>query len=103
MPTYLEPFGPEEFADDQVIKVACSLRHMSDSMQTTIQRLDPVEIIRLGGAGNKVNRIALREVDCYVQPRAGLKFWDLCAPEAILRAMGGNLILTNQDKTAADW
>ena len=36
MPTYLEPFKGEEFADDQVIKVACSLRHMSDSMQQTI-------------------------------------------------------------------
>jgi len=43
----------------------------------------------LGGAGNKVNRIALNEVDSYVQPYRGLGFWDLCAPEAIVRAMGG--------------
>ena len=62
----MEPFQAEEFPDDKVIKVACSLRHMSEGMQKTIQRLDPVEMVRLGGAGNKVNRIALREVDCYV-------------------------------------
>ena len=58
-------------------------------MMDTIEKLAPVEICRLGGAGNKVNRIALGEVDTYVQPRGGLKFWDLCAPECIVRAMGG--------------
>ena len=36
MPQYLEPFQAEEFPDDKVIKVACSLRHMSEDMQKTI-------------------------------------------------------------------
>mmetsp|Transcript_17899 Transcript_17899/g.27678 ORF Transcript_17899/g.27678 Transcript_17899/m.27678 type:complete len:105 (-) Transcript_17899:25-339(-) len=58
-------------------------------MQDIIEQISPVEICRLGGAGNKVNRIALDEVDSYVQPRSGLSFWDLCAPEAIVRGMGG--------------
>ena len=58
-------------------------------MQEVIEQLEPVEICRLGGAGNKVCRIALAEVDSYVQPAPGLGFWALCGPEAIVRAMGG--------------
>jgi len=58
-------------------------------MQETIEKISPVQIVRMGGAGNKVNRIALDEVDSYVQSRPGLGFWDLCAPEVIVRAMGG--------------
>ena len=89
-PAYLEPFDPEgELAEDFQIRVACSLTHFNQQMQDTIDTLSPVEICRLGGAGNKVNRVALNEVDSYVQPRAGLRFWDLCAPECIVRAMGG--------------
>jgi len=58
-------------------------------MQDTLDKLAPVEVRRLGGAGNKVNRIVLKEVDSYVQPRPGLRFWDLSAPEVVVRAMGG--------------
>ena len=36
-----------------------------------------------------MNRVALDEADSYVQPAKGLSFWDLCAPECIVRAMGG--------------
>jgi len=35
-------------------------------MQETLDKLAPVEVRRLGGAGNKVNRIVLKEVDSYV-------------------------------------
>lgn len=56
--------------------------------------------MRLGGAGNKVNRIALDEVDSYINPiRIG--FWYLCAPEAILRGMGG--LITNFDGKRQDY
>ena len=85
----MEPFKNEDVPKDDKISVACSLNHMSDSMMETIKMLEPVDMVRLGGAGNKVNRIALGEVDTYVQPRGGLGYWDLCAPEAIIRAMGG--------------
>lgn len=58
-------------------------------MQKFIDNMEPVTVCRLGGAGNKVNRIALGEVESYVQPRPGLGFWDICAPETIVKAMGG--------------
>lgn len=60
-------------------------------------------MVRLGGAGNKVNRIAFNEADCYLQPRKGLKFWDLCAPEAVLRAMGGNLVTIPVNQDVTEW
>ena len=43
-----------------------------------------------GGAGNKILAAALGEVDCSIQHAVG-GAWDLCAPEAILKAMGGTM------------
>ena len=92
----MEPFDVKsELTSEHTIRVACSLNNFNEQMQTVINKLEPIQICRLGGAGNKVNRIALDEVDTYCQPAPGLKFWDLCAPECIVRAMGG--LCTNQD------
>ena len=89
-PQYFEPFDQKmEVSDEYEVRVAASLSHFNQMMQDVIEKIQPVKICRLGGAGNKVNRIALDEVDSYVQPRPGLSFWDLCAPEAIVRGMGG--------------
>jgi len=94
LPVSIEPFGFETtYDEDYKIKVAASLNHFDDSMKKMLETLNPIDVVRLGGAGNKINRIALNEVDSYVQPRAGLGFWDLCAPEVILRGMGG--VITN--------
>jgi len=43
-----------------------------------------------GGAGNKILAAALGEVACSIQHKIGGP-WDLCAPEAILKAMGGKM------------
>eukprot|EP00978_Attheya_sp_CCMP212_P028393 scaffold97890_cov55-Attheya_sp.AAC.4 len=43
-----------------------------------------------GGAGNKILAAALGEVACSIQHKVGGP-WDLCAPEAILKAMGGKI------------
>jgi len=43
-----------------------------------------------GGAGNKILAAALGEVTCSIQHRVGGP-WDLCAPEAILKSMGGKM------------
>lgn len=48
-----------------------------------------MEIVRLGGAGNKCAHVAIGTVDSYIHANAGLKYWDLCAPEAIIKGMGG--------------
>ncbi|KAL7540876.1 hypothetical protein ACHAXR_010436 [Thalassiosira sp. AJA248-18] len=43
-----------------------------------------------GGAGNKILAAALGEVNCSIQHKVG-GAWDLCAPQAILKAMGGEM------------
>ena len=58
-------------------------------MQDIIEEIQPVKMVKLGGAGYKINCISLDVVDCYVRAKAGVSFWDLCGPEAIFRGMGG--------------
>ena len=52
--------------------------------------------MRIGGAGNKCYNVAIGQVDSYIYPSYGLKYWDLCASESIIKGMGGkctNLLL----------
>jgi hypothetical protein len=66
-PEYIEPFDQSfQYLDDYNVKVACSLNHFDTVMQQTLENMKPVQICRLGGAGNKINRIVLGEVDSYV-------------------------------------
>lgn len=58
-------------------------------MQNIIETIEPVEIKRIGGAGNKCCNVARGNVDSYLHPSPGLKYWDLCAPETLIKAMGG--------------
>jgi len=52
-----------------------------------------------GGAGNKILATAAGHVDCTIQHRYGGP-WDTCAPEAVLRAMGGRITTwTGEDLT----
>jgi len=44
-----------------------------------------------------VYRIITGEVQGYVEPRTLLSFWDLCAPEVLLRAVGGCIYTIPKD------
>lgn len=44
-----------------------------------------------GSVGLKVGHIVRRLADVYIHPSPGCKEWDLCAPEAVLRAAGGEM------------
>ncbi len=51
-----------------------------------------IESVKLSGSvGVKCGMIASRRADLYVQPGAGTKEWDTCAPEVILRGAGGRV------------
>lgn len=58
-------------------------------MKEIIETISPVEIKRIGGAGNKCCSVADGTVDTYMHPVFGLKYWDLCASESLVKAMGG--------------
>ena len=89
-PKYIEPFEEkEEFDESSEVLVTRSLRGMSERQEKHFHNLMPIKQKPIGGAGNKVYRIITGEVQGYVEPRTLLSFWDLCAPEVLLRAVGG--------------
>lgn len=53
-----EPFEVSEPVEGHKIRVAASLSHFSDTIKTIIESIEPVEIVRLGGAGNKCCNLA---------------------------------------------
>lgn len=58
-------------------------------MQNILNTLEPVEICSIVGAGNKCNNLAIGNFDCYINRSPGLCYWDLCAPESLVKRMGG--------------
>ncbi|KAK5852756.1 hypothetical protein PBY51_006599 [Eleginops maclovinus] len=53
--------------------------------------MEPHEVIRVGGAGNKIIQLVEGKASAYVFASPGCKKWDTCAPEALLHAVGGKL------------
>jgi len=65
--------------------------HYSETVKKIIEALKPDSIRRIGGAGNKILELITGGGDCYVFPSYGMKPWDTCAGEALLREIGGNI------------
>eukprot|EP01024_Parvocaulis_polyphysoides_P056072 TRINITY_DN5841_c0_g3_i1.p1 TRINITY_DN5841_c0_g3~~TRINITY_DN5841_c0_g3_i1.p1 ORF type:complete len:444 (-),score=67.10 TRINITY_DN5841_c0_g3_i1:170-1501(-) len=60
-----------------------------------VQQLNPQQILNVGGAGNKTIMLLEGVITHWVFPRSDTNRWDTCAPEALLRACGGNLVDTS--------
>lgn len=89
------PYPQEHHVDG--IKYPRPHHATGDSPATVIQACIKGAINRFGGsnviyggAGNKILAASLGEVACSIQHKIGGP-WDLCAPEAILKAMGGHM------------
>eukprot|EP01134_Creolimax_fragrantissima_P003459 CFRG3459T1 len=74
-------------SDGMVISTTRS--HPSKELEEAVAELQAANVIKVGGAGNKVIQLLEGFSDAYVFPTPGTKKWDTCAPEAILRAAGG--------------
>jgi len=84
------PFEQKPLPKDK--KIICTTRsHSSAAVNACIEAMKPDEVLRQGGAGNKVLRVIEGDAHAYVFASPGTKKWDTCAPEAILVAMGGRL------------
>jgi 3'(2'), 5'-bisphosphate nucleotidase len=66
-----------------------SRSHRTQKLETFTAALGLREITPCGSVGVKVARIATGRADLYVHLGRGLKLWDTCAPEAVLRSAGG--------------
>jgi 3'(2'), 5'-bisphosphate nucleotidase len=73
------------------IRLVASASHRSAAIDEVKSALGISDELNLGSVGLKLALIALGERDLYVNPSAKSKLWDVCAPEAILRAAGGVL------------
>jgi 3'(2'), 5'-bisphosphate nucleotidase len=58
-------------------------------IDAAISRLEPASLLRVGGAGYKYWLLLTGDADVYVYPRPGMKLWDVCPGDAMLRMLGG--------------
>ncbi|MGK4007380.1 3'(2'),5'-bisphosphate nucleotidase CysQ [Sorangium sp. So ce1036] len=66
-----------------------SRSHRPAFVEPLLARLGISRVVPCGSVGVKIARIATGEADLYVHGGGGAKLWDGCAPEAVLRAAGG--------------
>ncbi|XP_039548864.1 3'(2'),5'-bisphosphate nucleotidase 1 isoform X1 [Pimephales promelas] len=83
-------FQLQEVPDGKRI-ITTTRSHSNKHVVDTVQAMEPHEVIRVGGAGNKIIQLVEGKASAYVFASPGCKKWDTCAPEAILHAVGGKL------------
>lgn len=71
------------------MRLVASRSHRDPLVNAICQDLGITQDRPSGSVGLKIGLLALGLCDLYVHPAPGLKEWDTCAPEAILRAAGG--------------
>jgi len=77
--------------NDGKLIVATTRSHSDKVVEEGLEKMKPDEVLRVGGAGYKAMLVLENRVDFYFFPTRGTKKWDTCAPEAIIRAVGGDL------------
>ena len=61
-------------------------------MEACIDAMEPTDVLKMGGAGNKVLQLIENNAHAYIFASPGTKKWDTCAPQAVLEALGGTLV-----------
>ncbi|RXN26754.1 3 (2),5 -bisphosphate nucleotidase 1 [Labeo rohita] len=83
-------FQLQEVPDGKRI-ITTTRSHSNKLVIEAVQAMEPHDVIRVGGAGNKIIQLVEGKASAYVFASLGCKKWDTCAPEAILHAVGGKL------------
>jgi fructose-1,6-bisphosphatase/inositol monophosphatase family enzyme len=77
--------------EGQVGRLVTSKTRASSRTDELIRKLGSFEVIKTGGAGWKFWKLLDGTADIYFYPNGGMKLWDICAGDALLRAVGGCL------------
>ncbi|XP_019756459.1 3'(2'),5'-bisphosphate nucleotidase 1 [Dendroctonus ponderosae] len=93
-------FVPNSPPVDKFI-ITTTRSHSDDTVVKAVEALKPDEVIKMGGAGRKTIMLLEGHAHAYVHASKGCKKWDTCAPEGVLRALGG--ILTDIHGKAYDY
>ena len=76
-------------SDTAAMRLVASRSHRDPLVSAVCAELGITRDRPSGSVGLKVGLLATAVCDLYIHPSPGLKEWDTCAPEAILRAAGG--------------
>ncbi|XP_057679416.1 3'(2'),5'-bisphosphate nucleotidase 1 [Corythoichthys intestinalis] len=71
--------------------VTTTRSHSNKIVTDCVNAMEPHEVIRVGGAGNKIIQLIEGKASAYVFASPGTKKWDTCAPEVLLHCVGGKL------------
>eukprot|EP00914_Ancora_sagittata_P000144 GHVO01000578.1.p1 GENE.GHVO01000578.1~~GHVO01000578.1.p1 ORF type:complete len:314 (+),score=51.54 GHVO01000578.1:35-976(+) len=83
-------FSPKSPPAGQNI-ITTTRSHGTRAVVEAVEKCEPTEVLRVGGAGHKVLLVLEGKAHAYVFASPGCKKWDTCAPEAVLHAAGGKL------------
>lgn len=83
-------FQLQEVPGDRRV-VTTTRSHSNKVVTDCVSAMEPHDVIRVGGAGNKIIQLVEGKASAYVFASPGCKKWDTCAPEAILHTVGGKL------------
>jgi 3'(2'), 5'-bisphosphate nucleotidase len=85
----MRPLAVTNTADPAAMRLVASRSHRNPLVDGVRRRLGLTQERPSGSVGLKVALLATGQCDLYIHPAPGLKEWDTCAPDAILRAAGG--------------
>jgi 3'(2'), 5'-bisphosphate nucleotidase len=83
------PLAVSAVAAPGQMRLVASRSHRDPLVDAVCRRLGVTQDRPSGSVGLKVGLLATGQCDLYIHPAPGLKEWDTCAPDAILRAAGG--------------
>lgn len=78
-------------ADPAAATLMVSRSHRSKTVTAVAERLGVSRQMPLGSVGLKISRLVSGAADAYISVTDQTQEWDACAPEAILRAAGGEM------------
>ncbi|MFZ2359327.1 MAG: 3'(2'),5'-bisphosphate nucleotidase CysQ [Anaerolineae bacterium] len=85
----VQPLAVSSVADPAQMRLVASRSHRDPLVDAVCRQLGIIHDRPSGSVGLKVGLLASGQCDLYIHPSPGLKEWDTCAPDAILRAAGG--------------
>jgi 3'(2'), 5'-bisphosphate nucleotidase len=85
----VRPLAVSTLADPAAMRLVASRSHRDPLVATVCQRMGITQVRPSGSVGLKVGLLATAICDLYIHPSPGLKEWDTCAPDAVLRAAAG--------------
>lgn len=85
------PLRPSRVEGGDPVRLVASKSHRGPEIDAVRRALGIQDEMNIGGVGLKVSLVAEGVRDLYVYPGDKTKLWDSCAPEAILRAAGGEV------------